>query len=124
MAIETREFPTEIDDAERLLAAITSEAQAIQDQLSDRDRTHPDGTRLTGEEYWSWRKRAVDALRHIRDEQRDLKFHVKKLKVKRTEPRTGHSIELTNALVRAYREGDVEATGRYLAALADAWEVR
>lgn len=51
--------------------------QGIQAQLSNQNRTHPDGRRFTDHEYHEWRGRAVAAWRHGVAEQRALKEALK-----------------------------------------------
>lgn len=53
-----------VPDAQRWVMQFTDECKDIEAQLALRNRTHADGSRMTSEEYWAWRDRAVSALRH------------------------------------------------------------
>lgn len=55
--------PADLLAAESQRNSLVEEVAGIATQLSDKDRRHPDGTRFSNEDYHSWRKKALVALR-------------------------------------------------------------
>jgi hypothetical protein len=60
------------DDAALERAALVDEVSNIDMQLAQRNRCHPDGRRMTPEEYWDWHSKAVAAGIHKRKRIRAL----------------------------------------------------
>jgi hypothetical protein len=65
--------PSSLDEAHSRRLQLISDIQAISAQLGDRNKTSADGKRLTPEEFWAWRSRAVQALHHKEAALRKLK---------------------------------------------------
>jgi|KBSSwiStaDraftv2_1062776.scaffolds.fasta_scaffold1231405_2 hypothetical protein len=118
------EFPADIETAQHRLGELTFEAQKVQDQLSNRNRTTFDGSRLSAQEYWTWRGKAVVALRHLHDERRELKLHLHKLRMDGRQEHGVSRFAVVEDLVRAYRDGDEEATKQLLDELSAMWVSR
>ncbi len=117
-------LPENLEEAEQLLRDNTFEIQSIQDQLGNRDRRHSDGTRFSGEEYWTWRHKAAGALRHLLDEQRTIKAHVKGLRdaaYAALPPKQPLNRDMLYLLLRAHRDGDKATVLRMLDDLAARW---
>jgi hypothetical protein len=64
MSAAERQEP-DFESLEEERAWLVDQVQAIEAQLSEQNRTHEDGTRLTGVEYHEWRGRAVTARKHL-----------------------------------------------------------
>lgn len=131
MAIEVDDsagydFPDDIEEAETMLRDVQADVVGIQTQLGNRNRTHPDGTRFTDQEYWDWRGRAAGALHHRLEELRELKAHVRGLRAKRRSVIPTHRtrLQLVDELVLSYRDGDTATVMLLLSDLAKDWEVR
>ena len=69
--------PETIAEGERLRLEKVERLQEIQAQLGDRNRARPDGTRMSDEEFWEWRQRAVRAQKHAQREVQRLKVWLK-----------------------------------------------
>lgn len=68
--------PESVLEARERMLALDEDACNIQAQLADFNRTSPDGSRLSVEEYNTWRHGAVYALNKKRMEYRRLKLWV------------------------------------------------
>lgn len=53
--------PISIEDAENQILALLVDINEIEAQLGDRDKKDSTGSRLWGEDYWSWRTKANSA---------------------------------------------------------------
>jgi hypothetical protein len=71
-----------LDEALAERQKLINEASDIQAALSDKDKKHPDGTRMSDTEYWDWRKRAIFALRARQRRMSELKEFVRKERYK------------------------------------------
>lgn len=69
-------LPDTEPEARALYQRLTLECDKLQADLSDRNRTGPDGYRQTPAEFWQWRQRAIAALAFLREDQRLAKRHL------------------------------------------------
>lgn len=58
--------PISVEHATKLRQEILQEVEKIQSQLSDPNREYEDGSRMSGRDYFEWRKRAATAQRFAR----------------------------------------------------------
>lgn len=68
-----------IDEAKDYKLRLVEKLENIEAQLGNRDQTKSDGARLSAEEYWQWRKRAVAAKRHTVSTLRRVKEVIRQL---------------------------------------------
>lgn len=59
--------------------AVAAEVEHIQEQLGNRNRTTPDGRRLSPHQYWTWRQGAAHALRKLTERLRAVKAEMREL---------------------------------------------
>ena len=115
------DFPADLNEAEQELRDLTFEIEGITGQLGSRDKRSPEGERLTGDAYFTWRHKALGAMRHMLDEQRALKDHVRRLRANRPATPGGFGSSLRErvyVMVRAHREGRSDEVGVILDELA------
>lgn len=76
-SVESRDLneiqPESIEEAKTLREEINRRILMIDMAISDPNRTDEDGNRLTGNDYWEWRSRAVAAQSFARMRMRQLK---------------------------------------------------
>lgn len=54
--------PESIADCKARISKIVQEIRVIETQLSEKNKTHPNGRRYTNEQYHAWRRNALKAL--------------------------------------------------------------
>jgi len=70
--------PLSVDEMRDRLAWLMGEIQHIDAQIGDRDRRNPEtGERVTGPEYFQWRRKALFAKTKLLEEYRALKTSLK-----------------------------------------------
>ena len=70
-------LPNSCEELEALRSDIIDDKERIQADLGDRNRTNPDGSRMSEYEYWGWRKRALNALNAHNSALRDVNVALK-----------------------------------------------
>lgn len=73
MAREEFVPPQSIEEAEERRQQLIQRIQEIQADLGNRNRTDPSGARIRSQDYWSWKKKAVDKLTILQTELRRVK---------------------------------------------------
>lgn len=68
------------EQLERIRVDLLDQIRRIEAQMSDPDRRDADGRRLTGEEYWAWRKRARHAWQNKQREYAEVKRRISEAK--------------------------------------------
>jgi len=88
--------PASLIEAEERLLLLKQRKSEIEVQLGDRDRRHPDGQRLDGEEYWAWRHSAIYAKGHAEREILELKRWIRDEKFRGREESRQIRAEMAN----------------------------
>ena len=76
--------PASLEEGERRRLELVDRLSEVNIQLGDRNKMTIDGRRVTSDEYWGWRQRAVIAKRYAEAELQHLKSWMKEQRRART----------------------------------------